>query len=184
MRAKTIVRILCMIGWLAAPKKGHLPFPVGVWTAISCQRSEFVRVAGLFWRLLVSAALVAMPDFVAPPILAGSWMFVKWIAMDAAEYVTVSGTIRYRVGLYTPVVHRVFDYTITTDKQYLSGTFRRCQHGAFSHFFRLFSTFGLMPQNVVTRGGGRGVCFSKSVRKRRFRSVWVGGGIGDHIFEY
>ena len=33
---------------------------------------------------------------------------------------------------------------------YLSGTFIPCQHGAFSHFFRLFSTFGLMHQNVVT----------------------------------
>ena len=32
----------------------------------------------------------------------------------------------------------------------LSGTSVPCQHGAVSHFFRLFSTFGLMHQNVVT----------------------------------
>ena len=37
---------------------------------------------------------------------------------------------------------------------YLSGTFISCQHGANSHFFRFFSTFGLMHQNVVTYGGG------------------------------
>ena len=49
-RAKTIIRILGLIGWLAAPKKGHLPFLCGVWRAVSCQRSEFVRVTGLFWR--------------------------------------------------------------------------------------------------------------------------------------
>ena len=59
--------------------------------------------------------------------------------------------------------------------QYLSGTSALCQHGAFSHFFRLFSTFGVMHQNVVTLGGVC-VCFSKSVGKRRFRNVWVGGG--------
>ena len=58
---------------------------------------------------------------------------------------------------------------------YLSGTSVLCQHGAFSHFFRLFSTFGVLHQNVVTLGGVC-VCFSKSVGKRRFRNVWVGGG--------
>ena len=42
-------------------------------------------------------------------------------------------------------------------------------------FFRLFSTFGVMHQNVVTLGGVC-VCFSKSVGKRRFRNVCVGGG--------
>ena len=64
---------------------------------------------------------------------------------------------------------------------YLSGTFGSCQHGAFSHFFRLFSTFGVMHQNVVALGGVC-VCFSKSVRKRQKCMGW--GGIGDHIFEY
>ena len=57
----------------------------------------------------MSAALVAMPDFVAPRILVGSWLFAKWIAGDAAKYVNLSGSIRYRVGLYTPEVHRVYD---------------------------------------------------------------------------
>ena len=60
-------------------------------------------------------------------------------------------------------------------EEYLSGTSVLCQHGAFSHFFRLFSTFGVLHQNVVTLGGVC-VCFSKSVGKRRFRNVWVGGG--------
>ena len=58
---------------------------------------------------------------------------------------------------------------------YLSGTFSLCQHGANSHFSRLFSTFSPMHQNVVTLGGVC-VCFSKSVRKGHFRNVWVGGG--------
>ena len=44
----------------------------------------------------------------------------------------------------------------------------------FHIFFRVFSTFGLMHQNVVTLGGVC-ACFSKSVRKRHFRNVWVGG---------
>ena len=42
---------------------------------------------------------------------------------------------------------------------YLSGTSVLCQHGAFSHFFRLFSTFGVMHQNVVTLGGGMCMLF-------------------------
>ena len=57
----------------------------------------------------------------------------------------------------------------------LSGTSASCQHGAFSHFFRFFSTFGPMHQNVVTLGGFC-VCFSKSVRKHHFRNVCWGGG--------
>ena len=56
----------------------------------------------------------------------------------------------------------------------------------FHIFLRLFSTFGLMLQNVITFGGGGVcVCFSKSVRKRRFRNVWVGeGGAGGHSFAH
>ena len=40
-----------------------------------------------------------------------------------------------------------------------------------------------MHQNVVTLGG---VCvsFLKSVRKGRFRNVWVGGGVGGHSFAH
>ena len=66
---------------------------------------------------------------------------------------------------------RAIDMLVT----YLSGTSRRCQHGAKSHFGRVFSPFGLMHQNVVLRGGVC-VCLLKSVRKGRFRNVWVGGG--------
>ena len=75
-----------------------------------------------------------------------------------------------------PPIHSI-DYTteIRGYCTYLSGTSGLCQHGAFSHFFRLFSTFGVLHQNVVTLGGVC-VCFSKSVGKRRFRNVWVGGG--------
>ena len=69
---------------------------------------------------------------------------------------------------------------------YLSGTSIICQHGANSQFFRVFSTFGPMHQNVVTSGGGGVcVCFLKSVREGHFRNVWVGGGgVGGRSFEH
>ena len=66
---------------------------------------------------------------------------------------------------------------------YLSGTSVPCQHGAFSHFFRLFSTFGLMHQNVVTLGGGLCMLF-EICEKTPFQKCMGWGGIGDHIFEY
>ena len=65
-----------------------------------------------------------------------------------------------------------------TRTEYLSGTSVPCQHGAFSHFFRLFSTFGLMHQNVVTLGG-----YVYAFRNP-FQKCMGWGGIGDHIFEY
>ena len=57
VRAKTIICILGLIGWLAAPKKGRLPFLAGVWMAISYSRSEFIQVTDTFWRSMVSTAL-------------------------------------------------------------------------------------------------------------------------------
>ena len=66
---------------------------------------------------------------------------------------------------------------------YLSGTSGLCQHGANSQFFGGFSSFGPMHQNFVPQGGVC-VCFLKSVRKGRFRNVWVGGGVGGHSFEH
>ena len=101
VRTKTVIRVLGLIGWLAVPKKGHLPFLAGVWTAVSYNRSEYIRVTGTFWRSLVSAALVAMPDFRPPLVLSQSWLFAKWLAVDAAEYVNDRGRVRYGVGLYT-----------------------------------------------------------------------------------
>ena len=60
---------------------------------------------------------------------------------------------------------------------YLSGTFTTHQRGGFWHFLRGFRTFGLLPK-LSFRAGGGGVCvyFLKTVRKCRFRNVWVGGG--------
>ena len=101
MCAKTIVHILGLIGWLAAPKKGHLPFLAGVWMAISYNRSDYIRVTDTFWRSMVSAALVAMPDFKPLSVIAASWMLAKWVAVDAAEYTTSQGATRYRVGLFS-----------------------------------------------------------------------------------
>ena len=60
---------------------------------------------------------------------------------------------------------------------YLSGTFRTCQLCGFWHFSAISTTFASMCKHVVTWGGGGvRVYFLKSVRKRRFRNVWVGGG--------
>ena len=58
---------------------------------------------------------------------------------------------------------------------YLSGTFSMRQHGGFWDFCWGLLTFGPMCQHFVPLGG---VCvyFLKSVRKGRFRSVWVGAG--------
>ena len=67
---------------------------------------------------------------------------------------------------------------------YLSGTFIPCQN---LHFFTLFSTFGLMHQNVVPLGGrGGGMCMLFEIyEKRPFpKCMGWGGGVGDHIFEY
>ena len=52
--------------------------------------------------------------------------------------------------------------------------------------FTFFQTFLNFWSNApkCRHLGGVCACFSKSVRKRRFRNVWVGGGIGDQIFEY
>ena len=109
VRTKTVVRILGLIGWLAAPKKGHLPFLAGVWTAVSYNKSDYITIIGNFWRSLVSAALIAMPDFAPPRVVASTWMCVKWISVDTVEYVTVTGHVRYRVGICTPHHGRVFE---------------------------------------------------------------------------
>ena len=52
-------------------------------------------------------------------------------------------------------------------KSNLSGTFITCQHGANSHFFRFFSIFGPMHQNVVPLGGGGGMCMLSEICEKR-----------------
>ena len=60
---------------------------------------------------------------------------------------------------------------------YLSGTSRICQSGANSQFFRVFSTFGPMHQNVVTSGGGGGMCMLFEIcEKRPFQKCMGWGG--------
>ena len=59
---------------------------------------------------------------------------------------------------------------------YLFGTSISCQHGAFSQFFRLFSTFGLMHQNVVTLGGGMCMLFEICEKTPFQKCMGLGGG--------
>ena len=59
------------------------------------------------------AALVAMPNFAPSKILAGSWMLAKWVAVDAAEYVSAHGKVRYRVGVYAASFARVYDCPVS-----------------------------------------------------------------------
>ena len=72
--------------------------------------------------------------------------------------------------------------------EYLSGTFISCQHGANSHFFRFFSTFGLMHQNVITCGGGGGgyvyIPFEICEKRPFQKCMGWGGGVGGHSFAH
>ena len=56
--------------------------------------------------------------------------------------------------------------------------------GSFRRKVGDFSVFAVFLKNVAPWGGG-GVryTFSKSPRNGRFGKVWVGGGVGGHIFE-
>ena len=51
-------------------------------------------------------------------------------------------------------------------------------------FFQVFLNFWSNAPKCRSLGGGVCVCFSKSVRKGRFRNVWVGGGVGGHSFAH
>ena len=123
MRGGTVVRVLGLMGWLAAPKKGHLPFVAGVWTAVSYNRCEYIRVSGTFSRSLVSAALVAMPDFRPPPVLSQSLVYAKWLAVHAAQYVNSQVRVRYRVGLYTYGRGWVFECPSWVSTQQIAETY-------------------------------------------------------------
>ena len=152
VRAKTVVRILRLIGWLAAPKKGHLPFLAGVWTAVSYNRSEYIRVTGTFWRSLVSAALVAMPDFRPPRVLSQSWVYAKWLAVDAAEYVNNQGAVRYRVGLYSSGRGRVFECPSWVSTQQIAEMYGMSVLVKFS-ISRQFPQVTMLQDNMQTVWG-------------------------------
>ena len=98
-----VQRILGLINWLAAPRKGHLPFLARIYSLLSYNRARRVRVTPWFWISVVQAVAVAAPAFHPPPLLAGDWRLVKWIAVDAAGFFPRDGSVGYRVGLYHPV---------------------------------------------------------------------------------
>ena len=71
-------------------------------------------------------------------------------------------------------LHEVESNTLT----YLSGTFSLCQHGANSHFSRLFSTFSPMHQKVVTFGGRMCMLFEICEKRPFQKCMGLGGGGG------
>ena len=100
---KDLLRALGLIGWMATPARGHLPFLGGVYGAVYWNRSGWIKISTRLWASLVSAAVISSPPFEVPKGLVMSWLTLKWLAVDAAEYVTLRGLTRYRVGLYDPV---------------------------------------------------------------------------------
>ena len=96
---KLIQRVLGLICWCSAPGRGHLPFLAGIYNLLAFVRASYVHVAYNMWRSMVTATFFAISIFRIPKVLSPSWMFVKWLSVDAAEYQSQWG-LRYRVGLF------------------------------------------------------------------------------------
>ena len=105
---KLLQRVLGLIGWCSAPGKGHLPFLAGIYNLLAFGRSDCVRVTYNMWRSMVTATFFAIPTFRIPRVLSPSWMFVKWLSVGAAEYLSRWG-LRYRVGLFDGRPGQVFE---------------------------------------------------------------------------
>ena len=57
------------------------------------------------WLSLVSAmflVFVATPPFRVLDCFVHNWLFLKWISVDAAEFVAASGRTLYRIGIFDP----------------------------------------------------------------------------------
>ena len=54
------------------------------------------------WLSLVSAMYVATPPFRVHDCFVHNWLFLKWISVDATEFVAASGRTLYRIGIFDP----------------------------------------------------------------------------------
>ena len=50
----------------------------------------------------MSAMFVATPPFRVPDCYVREWLFVKWISVDAAEFMSRSSAKLYRIGIFDP----------------------------------------------------------------------------------
>ena len=60
----------------------------------------WLRMTQGMWLSLVSAMFVATPPFVVPGCFVRNWLFLKWLSVDAAEFVSGSGKVLYRIGFF------------------------------------------------------------------------------------
>ena len=88
--------------WMATPATGHLPFLGGVYCAVAGSNSGWLNVTQGMWLALVSAMFVATPPFRAPDCYVKDWLFIKWISVDAAEFLSRLGVKLYRIGIFDP----------------------------------------------------------------------------------
>ena len=110
VHVKTVMRILGLIGWCATPGRGHLRFLGSVYGAVFRNQSSFITVRPPLWQAMVTALVIAMPRFRPPAIFTRSWMLVKWIFVDAAQFYDRFDRLRFRVGVFDPVGDaRAFD---------------------------------------------------------------------------
>ena len=86
---------------MATPASGHLPFLGGVY-ALTGSQSGWLRVTPSMWNALVSAMFVATPPFRVPDCCVRDWLVIKWISVDAAEFLSRSGNTLYRIGIFDP----------------------------------------------------------------------------------
>ena len=99
---KDLQRVMGLINWMATPATGHLPFLGGVYCAVAGSNSGWLNVTQGMWLALVSAIFVATPPFRAPDCYVKDWLFIKWISVDAAEFLSRSGVKLYRIGIFDP----------------------------------------------------------------------------------
>ena len=105
---KLIQHVLGLIGWCVAPGKGHLPFVAGIYALLAFGRAEYIRGTYNMWRSVVTVAFFAISTFRVPKILSPDWKLVKWLSVDAAEFLSEFG-VRYTVGLFDGRVGHVFE---------------------------------------------------------------------------
>ena len=93
---------------------------------LCCGRFELwlvTRDPGM-WVALVSAMFIATPPFRAPHCYVRDWLFVKWISVYAAEFMSRSGVKLYPIGIFDPAgVARALVCPRWVDNQQVAGLY-------------------------------------------------------------